>query len=88
MGLNYTLNKCLKYAKGKYIARQDGDDISLPVRFEREIDYLENNNEFSIVSCPMIYFDGKGDWGQGTVIENPQKKILFDMLHFFVMLQV
>ncbi len=83
MGLNYTLNKCLKYAKGKYIARQDGDDISLPVRFEREIDYLKNNNEFSIVSCPMIYFDGKGDWGQGTVIENPQKKDFVRHAPFF-----
>src|SRR5699024_2253424 len=28
-GLNYTLNKCLRYAKGQYIARMDGDDISL-----------------------------------------------------------
>ena len=35
-GLNYTLNRCLKYARGKYIARMDGDDISLPMRFEKE----------------------------------------------------
>ena len=30
LGLNKTLNKCLSYAKGEYIARMDGDDISLP----------------------------------------------------------
>ena len=31
-GLNYTLNRCLKKATGKYIARMDGDDISMPER--------------------------------------------------------
>ena len=33
MGLNYTLNRCLEQAKGAYIARMDGDDVSLPHRF-------------------------------------------------------
>ena len=32
-GLNVTLNNCLQIAEGKYIARMDGDDISLPERF-------------------------------------------------------
>ena len=41
--LAYSLNHCLKYASGKYIARMDGDDISLPHRFERQIEFLEKN---------------------------------------------
>ena len=36
MGLNYTLNRCLSIADGVYIARQDGDDVSMPTRFEKE----------------------------------------------------
>ena len=40
MGLNATLNKCLKATKGEYIARQDGDDISLPDRFIKEVKFL------------------------------------------------
>lgn len=83
MGLNYTLNKCLKYAKGKYIARQDGDDISRPIRFEKEINFLETHKEFSIVSCPMIYFDEYGNWGTGTVIENPEIKDFVRHAPFF-----
>lgn len=65
MGLNYTLNHCLKYVKGDYIARMDGDDISLPTRFEEEVKFLINNTRYSIVSTPMIYFDEKGDFRIG-----------------------
>ena len=32
-GLVYTLNYGISLAKGEYIARMDGDDISLPDRF-------------------------------------------------------
>lgn len=74
MGLNYTLNKCLSAADTKYVARQDGDDISLPERFEKEIEVLENNPDISIVSTAMIYFDAGGDWGKNTVKQNPVKK--------------
>ena len=35
MGLNFTLNHCLEYADTKYVARMDGDDVSLPQRFEK-----------------------------------------------------
>ena len=57
MGLNYTLNKCLEVATGDYVARMDGDDISLPTRFEKEVRYLEEHSEMAIVSTPMIFFD-------------------------------
>ena len=66
MGLNYTLNKCLKHAGGEYVARMDGDDISLPIRFEKELAYLETHPEIAVVSCPMIYFDENGEWGRGN----------------------
>ena len=41
MGLNYTLNHCLEYADTEYVARMDGDDVSLPTRFEKEINFLD-----------------------------------------------
>lgn len=62
MGLNYTLNHCLKYADTEFIARMDGDDISLPTRFETEIKFLEEHLEIAVVSVPMYYFDENGDY--------------------------
>ena len=63
MGLNYTLNKCLKEAKGDYIARMDGDDVSLPTRFEEQVKFLNENLDFDLVSTAMITFDESGDFG-------------------------
>lgn len=66
-----TLNNCLALADTEFIARMDGDDISLPTRFEKEINFLDRNKEYAVVSTPMIYFDESGDWGEGTAIEIP-----------------
>lgn len=73
MGLNYTLNRCLELVDTEYVARMDGDDISLPTRFEEEISFLENNPELAIVSTPMIFFDENGDYRTdygGKFVEN------------------
>ena len=71
MGLNYTLNHCLKYVDTEYVARMDGDDIALPTRFEMEINFLDSHPEYAVVSTPMIYFDENGDFrsshGNGEV---------------------
>jgi glycosyltransferase involved in cell wall biosynthesis len=48
-GYTNSLNSAILIAKGKYIARMDGDDISLPERFHRQYDFLERNPE--VVIC-------------------------------------
>lgn len=65
LGLNHTLNRCLEYANTEYIARMDGDDISLPERLEKEVQFLDRHCEYDIVSCPMIYFDDYGEFMMG-----------------------
>lgn len=40
IGLTKSLNKALEIAKGKFIARQDADDVSLPKRFEKQINWF------------------------------------------------
>lgn len=67
MGLNATLNHCLKYVDTEYVARMDGDDRSLPDRFRQEIKFLDEHPEYAIVSGPMNYFDESGIFmhGQG-----------------------
>ena len=74
MGLNYTLNRCLEYAKGKYIARMDGDDLCSPNRFEEEMQCLEQQPDIAIVSTDMEFFDETGTWGRISHPEYPKNQ--------------
>jgi len=44
-GLTKSLNIGINMAKGKYIARQDADDISFPKRFEKQMAFLKEHND-------------------------------------------
>ena len=72
MGLNYTLNHCLEYADTELIARMDGDDISLPTRFEEEVKFLDTHPEYAIVTTPMKYFDENGIFRVGSGGREPK----------------
>jgi glycosyltransferase involved in cell wall biosynthesis len=47
-GIVYQLNKGINLAKGKYIARMDADDISRSDRFQKQVDFLENNGNSKV----------------------------------------
>jgi len=49
IGLAKSLNIGLKMAKGKYIARQDADDISMSERLKRQVDFLNSNPDYAVV---------------------------------------
>jgi len=47
--LSGALNRGIEEAKGKYIARMDADDISLPHRLQKQVDFLDNHP--AVVMC-------------------------------------
>ena len=49
IGIVKIRNKLLELARGEYLAIMDSDDISLPYRLEKEVDFLDNNKDISIV---------------------------------------
>ena len=51
------LNHGLEMAKGKYIARMDADDISMPDRFQKQVEYLDKHEEV-VVCGTFIEFIG------------------------------
>ena len=48
-GVARSLNNGIEIANGEYIARMDSDDISLPERFEKQIKFLDEHPEISIL---------------------------------------
>ncbi|MGQ4646882.1 glycosyltransferase [Lyngbya aestuarii] len=60
IGLTKTLNKALALAQGEFIARMDADDISMPERFNRQVQYLENNPNCVALGCDVLQIDMDG----------------------------
>ncbi len=56
MGISATLNRGLDLALGKYIARMDGDDISLPDRFAIQTEYMNTHPEIAICGTDVMAF--------------------------------
>lgn len=56
-GLVPSLNTGIKTAKGRLIARQDADDISLPDRLQIQVSYLERNPNTVLVGSSMQVMD-------------------------------
>lgn len=60
IGLIKSLNIGLSIAKGKYIARMDGDDISHPTRFAKQVDFMEKHAETGILGTAYEVIDEGG----------------------------
>ena len=61
LGLTHSLVNGCNRAKGKYIARQDIGDLSLPGRLLSQVSALENDSSLVMVSCGTRFCDTDGD---------------------------
>ena len=59
-GIVGALNDGLAAARGRYIARMDGDDLSLPSRFARQLDFLQANPSVTLVGTSVEFIDARG----------------------------
>lgn len=79
VGLANILNIGIDMARGKYIARMDSDDISLPNRLQVQFDYLEQHPDIDLVSVAMQQF---GDGSKIMRYDNATEDIKFNALFF------
>lgn len=63
-GLAASLNDGLRYCRGKYIARQDGDDVSEPGRLCKQVKYLEQHADTAYIGTGMVVIDEQGRRGR------------------------
>ena len=73
-GIARSLNYGFKIAKGEYIARMDADDISMPERFEKQVAFLNNNPNVSVLGTWFEYFPEK------SIVKHPQKPKYLDFM--------
>lgn len=55
------LNEGIDIAKGKYIARMDGDDVSFRTRLEKQVKYLEKNSKIYLVGTGRFLINEFGN---------------------------
>ncbi len=78
-GLANVLNVGIGMARGKYIARMDSDDLSLPNRLQVQVDYLEKHPKIDLVSVGMQLFGARNDmW----IRENDPEKVKITAMFF------
>lgn len=73
-GLAHALNVCIRQAQGRYIARMDDDDLSMPDRLEKQAAFLEAHPSIQWVGSNAELRDEKGVWGFQKMPEKPQTK--------------
>ncbi len=61
-GIVSSLNLGLKLARSPFIARMDGDDISLPFRLEKQIEFMERHPEVGVLGGQAEIIDKKGQF--------------------------
>ena len=60
-GITKALNRGIVLSRGKYLARQDADDISLCNRIEKEVVFLENNSDCGLIGTHWDCIDEYGN---------------------------
>lgn len=59
-GLISSLNLGIQMSKGEFTARMDGDDISLPTRFEKQKNWLDQNPDAAIAGSHVTFINAEG----------------------------
>lgn len=57
LGVAGSRNRAILESSGKYIALMDGDDYCAPDRFEKQLSFLENNPDISVVGSNIYLVD-------------------------------
>lgn len=78
MAIAYSLNRGMKAAQGKYIARMDADDESLPKRLERQINFLESNSQIDICGSSIQIIGTRSRWSVKEDHKMIHAALLFD----------
>lgn len=60
LGLARTMNRLVSLARGKYIAIQEQDDVSVPERLAWEVEVLESDKEIGLVSGIAAWLNDEG----------------------------
>lgn len=84
IGLEKSLNKGIYNISSKYIARMDTDDICFPERLKKQVNFAENNPEYSIVSSSVNFLMKMEYMEQQRKLVKSKRKIYYLEHHLYI----
>ncbi|MCM1141402.1 MAG: glycosyltransferase [Muribaculum sp.] len=60
-GISYRLNQQISLAKGEYFCRMDADDIMLPWRLQKQVEYLLKNPNVDVIGGGALIIDDENN---------------------------
>lgn len=82
IGPTKSFNTAISIARGRYIARMDADDISLPERFGRQVEYLDAHPDISVCATDAHNIDEKGKITRKRRYRNKRNQALIVISNF------
>lgn len=77
LGQSETLNKGISLTRGKYIARMDQDDISMPERLKKQFEFMENNLDIDVCGS---WLQLMGEYDGIVELETDSERIKINLL--------
>lgn len=59
--LHECLAKMVEEAQTEFVARMDGDDVCLPARLEKQVDFLNQNPDIAVLGAQCVPIDARGN---------------------------
>lgn len=81
-GVSETVKKAIRQCRGEFIARMDADDVSLPTRLEKQLEYLEQNTETVALGGQCLIIDSENRITGNKTFPNSFEDIYKYIFHF------
>jgi glycosyltransferase involved in cell wall biosynthesis len=76
-------NRAIRKGKGKYVAILDDDDLWLPEKLERQVEFLESHPKCALLGCNALRWAGTGKWDNSPLYF---KKYKTEKINYIAML--
>ena len=81
-GIAYSRNRGTDAAKGKYVAIMDSDDVSLPTRLEKHVEYLEKHDD--VIALNALYLEmGREKNGVNNWVPPHRFEVIFHLKNYY-----
>jgi len=82
IGLTESLNRGLSIAQGMYVARMDADDVSLPERFAKQVQFLDEHPDISVLGTGFQIIDDVGTRGVKVLFPTEPSLVKWQMFFY------